>query len=151
MTYSKLFDIPLNNTQLKSQPLFGKRIVKARGCPDNRRKIQVKLGQIVYYHNGRKIIPMRVFCIDDCSLWSKSFSVAGTKTNRKDFMIYYDLQPLTKKHGRWRALPYRQRTNLNWLKHNRQLWNNNWIGHSVDMDQFALTYAEAQWMRMWYT
>lgn len=149
MTYSRLFLYPISKTQLQQQPFFSKRVAKARRCPRNIRKHQVKIGQIVYYHGGRGVVPMRVFGIDDCSLWSKSFKVTGTTTNRNDFMIYYDLQPLTEKYGKWRAVDYKDRPR-NWKDHNARLWDNGWIGHAVDMDQFCLTYAEAKWAIMHY-
>lgn len=156
MTYSKLFQIPLNRP-LRSQPIFSKRIARPRKPPRNRRKHEAKLNDIVYYmnvhayRNVRRVArPMRVMAIDDCSLWSSSFEVKGTTTNRNNFMIYYDLQPLIQINGIWKPKPFRpiRHYKSDWMKHNRFIWNSGWIGHAVDMDEFTHTYSEALWRQI---
>ena len=158
MTYSKLFQIPLNRP-LRSQPIFSTRIVKERKMPRNRRKHQARVGDIVYYmnvhayRNVRRVArPMRVMAIDDCSLWSSSFEVNGTKTNRNGFMIYYDLQPLIQINGIWKPKSFSRIHHYvggeNWKKHNESIWKSGWIGHAVDMDEFSHTYGEALWRQI---
>lgn len=149
MSYSSLYRLPLNRTALTKPVLLTNRIAKARRCPRNIRKLQVKLGDIVYYVGGRgPIKPMRVQQIDDCALWRRR----GPYRPSSGYMIYYDLQPLIKTLTGWRAKPFRRgymaKSSNNWMSYNNVLWGSGWIGHAVDMDQFGLTCAEANWLSL---
>jgi hypothetical protein len=92
---------------------------------------------------------MRVLCVDDCWYWSRR-----PYQDRKNYCIYYDLQPLKKIGGKWvpaRLPPQIRKYGENaWRRHNNKLWSSGWVGHSVDMDEFAHTYAEAKIMQSFY-
>lgn len=136
--------IPLNRTKLKTPVILSKRIVAPRAIYTNNRKRQVKLGQIVYVTQGKKVVPMRVIFIDDCSLWSKS-----NWKDRTNFCIYYDLQPLMKTHDGWKAKPWvRFPIHRKWSRKNKSKIHSGWIGHSLDMGSFNLTSAEANWCKL---
>ena len=117
-----------------------KRAAAPRNTYRNFRKLQAIPGQIVYVTRRGKVLPMRVICIDDCYIWS----TGARWENRKGYMIYYDLQPLVRINGEWRARPFRTaRRNVGWREHNHRIWQQGWIGHAIDMDEFCLTCAEA--------
>jgi hypothetical protein len=98
----------------------------------------------VYVIRNGYVQPMRVVVVDDCFVWSK-----GAKwQERKGYMIYYDLQPLVYKMGKWYAQPYRAQARKSWREYNKWLIKSGWVGHSLDMSEFALTCAEANWMLM---
>jgi len=142
--YARPISIPTDRTSLTRPVVLSKRIAACRSTYRNRRKIQAIPGQIVYVSGRHGVVPMRVLTIDDCYIWS-----TGAKwQNRKGYMIYYDLQPLTKRTGQWRAKPLKMRPRMGWRNHNNRLWREGWIGHAIDMDEFCLTCAEANWSRM---
>lgn len=145
MSYSKLLSIPTNRLGLTQPVVLSKRVAACRRTYKNRRKLQAIPGQIVYIISncGKKVIPMRILAIDDCAVWA----CRDWKT-RGDFMIYYDLQPLTRSREEWRAKPWRQTQGLGWQQWNKRLRDSGWIGHAIDMDEFYLTSAEANWSRM---
>ena len=129
-----------------AQPVFTKRVAACRHTPTNFRKLQVKLGQVVYVTRRGKVYPMRVLEIEDCADWA-----CKTYQNRGNYMIYYSLQPMRKVQGVWRATPLRPirtRANQTWQAHNARLRAHGWLGHSVDMDDFFITHAEARWYQM---
>lgn len=133
---------------LKTQPVFSKRMATPRSTYRNIRKIQARPGQIVYYTTNSGVRPMRVLHIDDCSRWSS----LATYKNRRNYMIYYDLQPLVKTTNGYKPKPYspviRTKANMYWSTYNKRIWNSGWIGHAIDMDQFCLTWAEANHARL---
>lgn len=131
--------LPTNKTSINLPIVLSKRVAPTRASYQNRRKLQAIPGQIVYVPYGQQIIPMRVLCIDDCAVWSKN----ATWKNRREFYIYYDLQPLKKTATGWRAIPYYPYRSIR----NNKI-NAGWIGHAVNMDDFCLTSAEANWRRL---
>ena len=145
MPYARPIQIPINKTNLSRKVVMTKRVASPRKTYKNQRKLQAVPGQIVYITQYGKVRPMRVICIDYCYIWS-----SGAKwQNRKGYMIYYDLQPLIKINGEWRAkrlLASHHRRH--WRAHNNYLWNEGWIGHAVDMGEFFHTCAEANWILM---
>lgn len=145
MPYARPISIPVNRTGLARPVVLSKRIAACRSTYRNRRKIQAIPGQIVYVvgKGGKQVIPMRVLAIDDCAIWA----CHDWKT-RRNYMIYYDLQPLTRRSGEWRAKSWWQTQGLGWQQWNKRLWDSGWIGHAIDMDEFYLTSAEANWMRL---
>lgn len=145
MPYARPISIPVNRTGLTRSVDLSKRVAARRSTYKNRRKIQALPGQIVYVVQGRgmRVVPMRVRAIDDCAIWA-----CHDWQRRRNYMIYYDLQPLTKVSGSWRAKSWRQTQRLGWQQWNKRLWDSGWIGHSIDMDKFCLTSAEANWVRL---
>lgn len=144
MRYSTLTSIPTNRTALGRPVVMSKRIAAARSTYKNRRKVQAVPGQIVYVVRSRgRVVPMRILAIDDCAVWA-----CKDWRTRRNYMIYYDLQPLTRRSGEWRAKPWQQTQGLGWREWNRRLWDSGWIGHAIDMDEFCLTCAEANWVRL---
>jgi hypothetical protein len=146
MPYARPISIPVNKTTLSRPVVMSKRVAAPRKIYKNIRKLQAIPGQIVYITQRGKVHPMRVLCIDDCYIWS-----TGAKwENRKGYMIYYDLQPLVKINGVWRAkrlLANHRRSH--WRIWNNRIWQDGWIGHAVDMGEFFHTCAEANWILMY--
>lgn len=142
MPYARPIQIPTNKTVLTQPVVMTKRVACPRRSYRNNRKLQAIPGQIVYITRGKRAIPMRVICIDDCYIWS-----TGAKwQDRSGYIIYYDLQPLTKATGEWRARRYQSKSRATgWREHNNRICKQGWIGHAIDMDEFFHTCAEANW------
>jgi hypothetical protein len=129
------------------------RIVHPRETPKNNRKLQVKLGQIVYYIIRRTtVLPYRVVGIDD--EFDSMRRYFPSKIVRCKYHIKYDLQPLIKKNGVWQAKIWHNQQRYYFQRGkeeiNQRIWKNGWIGHGVDMNEFYLTWAEANFNKMYY-
>jgi hypothetical protein len=132
------------------QPIFSNRITRCRDLPTNIRKVQVKIGQIVYYND----LPMCITEIVDYAYQNSksSYKIDGYKSNASDFLIYYHLAPLVKNlNGSWRKKKFRGMCFSSMIRKCLFLKiNKGFLFRDVSIGEFCLTHAESKWAYMRY-